>query len=497
MPRQSGGALIQENGEDATCHTQLVPKDEESGSDVPEGGRGGFFTSVFTVFNSTVGTGILTLPYSLSMSGAGFGLMTIFFYALVMGCSAYAVVRTADRSGGASTFQQVVHDILGPRAGKALSLIISLYCYLVCVGCLVIVADVAHPLVKHFAGAGHDNAWYAHRQLHILLGAVVALPPMCLRDFTSLAFTAFLSFSAVVFVVCVVVAKGATSVSEDYTAAPLAYSPLDSYGEIRWWPVDYKFLYAIPNIALSLQCHIQAPGIYAEVAPGKKSTKFFAYVLLVAYFLCVSLYCTCAFFGYATFRLHTPANIMQAGYSDGDVSIIIARICLLVTAICAVPINHHPCRTALRDLLVKLPLPEGEYEAQQPQRKSVMSGQSTGSRRRSSLSASLVAANVDNNGPMPADRFFYAETGTFWVLFVAVAMVVPNLAVLNDIAGFTAGVGVMFIFPGLFLVGIKQGLDTAKESNPRLYNGIGWGFVAFGVATGIIAAFSFFDSTFG
>ncbi|KAJ9457414.1 hypothetical protein DIPPA_05800 [Diplonema papillatum] len=34
-----------------------------------KGGRGGFWSSVFTVFNSTVGTGILTLPFSFRMHG--------------------------------------------------------------------------------------------------------------------------------------------------------------------------------------------------------------------------------------------------------------------------------------------------------------------------------------------------------------------------------------------------------------------------------------------
>ena len=198
--------------EDSDCDEgPLLAINKGEGSTRRGGGSGGFLTSVFTVFNSTVGTGILTLPYSFRMAGAALGLSLLVLYAFVMSCSAYAVVRVADKTNCRS-FQQIVRKLLGPRAGVAMSVTIAFYCYLVCVGCLVIVADVAGPLVHHFAGDGSDSGsgdeWYENRRLAIVLGAVLALPPMCLRDFTSLAFTAFLSFAAVVFVVVVVIDKG-------------------------------------------------------------------------------------------------------------------------------------------------------------------------------------------------------------------------------------------------------------------------------------------------
>ena len=260
-------------------------------------------------------------------------------------------------------------------------------------------------------------------------------------------------------------------------------SPNDAEGSVEWGVGEgYKALFAIPNIALSLQCQIQSPGIYAEVSPSLKSTSFFKRVLMSSYTLCIVLYSSCAFFGYVTFRDHTPANIMQAGYDKGDPLIIIARFCLLVTAICALPINHHPCRAALRDLLVRKEESIDDEVSDE------------GKGRKSLLSSSLASVVSEGSGILPVDRFFVGEIAFVWVTMTAIAMEVPNLAVLNDIIGFTAGVSVMFIFPGLFLLAIDPFHDNYLASYPTLYRGVGYFFVIFGVITGIIAAFSFFAS---
>ena len=218
-----------------------VEVDDDEATDVREGllslnktnlagndsGKGGFFSSAFTIFNSTVGTGILTLPYSFSMAGAGLGLFLLIFYAVVMGTSAYAVVRCAARMH-CKTFQDVVRKILGDKAGIAMSVTISFYCFLACVGCLVIVADVSKPMLDHWSGdsgSGSDSyPWWDNRkvckvldhvcfishyqQICIVFGGLLALPPMMLRDFTSLTFTALLSFGAILYVVSVIVAEG-------------------------------------------------------------------------------------------------------------------------------------------------------------------------------------------------------------------------------------------------------------------------------------------------
>eukprot|EP01063_Lacrimia_lanifica_P036900 TRINITY_DN7437_c0_g1_i1.p1 TRINITY_DN7437_c0_g1~~TRINITY_DN7437_c0_g1_i1.p1 ORF type:complete len:486 (+),score=114.23 TRINITY_DN7437_c0_g1_i1:65-1522(+) len=460
--------------------------------------KGSFFSSVFTVFNSTVGTGILTLPYSFKVAGPSLGFALLALYTTIMTLSAYGVTRAADVTK-CNSFQQIVKDVLGKRAGVVMSVTIAAYCYLACIGCLVIVADVAHPLAEHYAllnrNANEAQFWWEHRQLYIGLGGLLALPPMCLRDFTSLTFTALLSFTAVAFVVITVVVEGAPYVTGPPTYGPNVsvtdlenVAPMDMKGDVDWSvPSVYKWLWAIPNIALSLQCHIQVPGIYSELAPDMRTPETFSKVLATAYTLCISLYALCAFFGYFRFREHTPPDIMEAGYDVTSPLIIIARVCLMITAVCAVPINHHPCRAALRDMIVGKKAPvddDGEDESRAAVRR----------RRMSSKGGVSIASAVDDGELLPRDTFYYAEISIVWVSLMLLAMVVPDLATLNAIMGFTCGVSVMFIFPGLFLAYIAPSKDPMLEAHPIAYRTWAWFFVVFGVFTGCVAAFSFISS---
>eukprot|EP01059_Diplonema_ambulator_P029042 TRINITY_DN4812_c0_g1_i1.p1 TRINITY_DN4812_c0_g1~~TRINITY_DN4812_c0_g1_i1.p1 ORF type:complete len:492 (+),score=106.76 TRINITY_DN4812_c0_g1_i1:193-1476(+) len=425
------------------------------------------------------------------MAGAGLGITMLVSYALIMAASAYAVCRVTAKTGCRS-FQQVVKRLLGKRAGMAMSVTIAFYCYLVCIGCLVIVADVSGPLVKHFAGdsgsGSSDDKWFETREIAILVGAIFALPPMCLRDFTSLTFTAFLSFAAVVFVVIVVIDKGHDRTSGALPDLPPSgiTAPDDGQGNVEWGvPNGYKLLYAVPNIALSLQCHVQVPGIFSELAPESRTPAFFSKVLMFSYFLCLVLYTSCAFFGYVTFRDHTPPNIMEAGYDTADPMIVVARICLMITAICALPINHHPCRAALRDLVMG--------RGEKAEEESGSESDEEEYQKKSLLSSSSIS-HESGGGIIPVDKFYYCEIACVWTTVTGLAMIVPNLAVLNDIIGFTAGVSVMFIFPGLFLASIDPFRDSLLSSYPNIYRGSGYFLIVFGIITGVIAAFSFLDS---
>ena len=210
------------------------------------------------------------------------------------------------------------------------------------------------------------------------------------------------------------------------------------------------------------------------------------------------VYSTCAFFGYVTFREHTPPNIMSGGYDETNPAIIIARISLVIVATCALPINHHPCRAALRDMYIRWSAKGDPYvsEEEDEEHDPDQYGIQPDVRQRSVMSSS-VASHVYESQLLPRDSFYYGELVIAWVSMVLLAMVVPDLSVLNDIIGFTAGVSVMFIFPGLFLLTMQAADDRLLATHPLIYRAIGYFYVSFGFITGVIAAFSCFDSIAG
>ena len=207
-----------------------------------------------------------------------------------------------------------------------------------------------------------------------------------------------------------------------------------------------------------------------------------------SYLLCIVLYSSCAFFGYVTFREHTPPNIMQAGYDESEASTIIARICLVVTSVCALPINHHPCRAALKDLYSRW---RGSARVADEESIADSATEPGAPKRRKSLADSSVKSHVTFDQDLQRDGFYWIELLGVWSTMTGLAIIVPNLSVLNAIIGFTAGVSVMFIFPGLFLLAIDPFYEQLLATRPALYRGCGYFFVTFGVLTGIVACFSF------
>jgi len=396
--------------------------------------NGTFWSSVFTVFNSAVGSGVLTLAFCFTVAGLVPGLLAMLFFATVMGLSNVAVVICA-QSCGAGDYQSIVRVMLGPKASSFMSAIIATYCFFACVGGLIIVSGVLPLVLSHLAGV--SDAWYTERPVVVIIGAVIAFPLMCLKEITTLRFSAMLSLASIIYIVAVVVVQGFLHMKD-------AEKIEEEHGPIRFFIPSWSVLVAFPNVALSMQCQIQVPPIFNELRPELKTVRLMTGAIAVAYMIMMGLYVAIAFFGYYTFRGDTPPNILNAPY-DQSVDITIARVCLTVVAICSLPVNHFPVRSALHSLLQAFP----------------------------SLSS-----------PVISQKFFWGETLSFFVLMVVAAIGIPTLNVLNDIMGATAGMAVIFILPGLFLLkgGSTSGITTGWRTMaiPFLVIGV----VMFGVCVG-------------
>lgn len=223
---------------------------------------------------------------------------------------------------------------------------------------------------------------------------------------------------------------------------------LDSWGP---WP---SALLAVPNIFVSLQSHIQVPSIFADLPREPTRVRRMELAMAVAYMLIFVLYSTVATFGLMTFHRMTLPNIMECGYDAGSVQIIAARLCLAVTAIFSVPVNHYPAREALW---------------------------------------SLASSGDKARGVMPR-RFLLGETFVFFAFAVVCACVIEELSTVNDLLALSAGVAVIFVLPGMFLLAPEASpgklVGTSEKTKP-----IGQLFCVFGFLTFLMSLYSFIASS--
>jgi len=374
-------------------------------------GNGTFASSVFLLFNSGVGTGILTLPYCFHVAGIIPGTIAIFFFAFMTGLSSIGIVVCC-AAVDASDYQTVVRKLLGPKASYVMSAILAPYCLMSSISRLIIVADIVGPVLIHFVGK--QDAWWMQRETHILAGGLVAFPLMCLREITSLRFTAFLSLAAITFIVCCVVQQVGSEPSAE------------EYGELEYFVPSWSMCLALPSLCLSFQNQIQVPAIYGELRQSIKTVRRMSCAIVFAIcFIQVPMYLLTALSGYYMFRAATPPDVLEGPYDQSATSIFIARCMLALVAILGIPVNHFSSRSASYTLW------EGLSRKQ---------------------SADVVKTE-------PAACFFRVEVVTYFILMTVLAMLLKGLDVAFDIMAATGGMAIIFFMPGSFIL---KGQRTSK-----------------------------------
>eukprot|EP00747_Dinoflagellata_sp_TGD_P200130 gnl/TRDRNA2_/TRDRNA2_73505_c1_seq1.p1 gnl/TRDRNA2_/TRDRNA2_73505_c1~~gnl/TRDRNA2_/TRDRNA2_73505_c1_seq1.p1 ORF type:complete len:342 (+),score=27.59 gnl/TRDRNA2_/TRDRNA2_73505_c1_seq1:33-1028(+) len=326
-----------------------------------------------------------------------------------------------------------------------MSALIATYAFFSCVANLIVVGDTATPVAEKLAG-GH-SFWWVNRQVLILAGGFVGLPLMCLRDITSLRFSALLSFCAMFYIMIIVMQHGMDKVEEPDTG--------NTDGTVDVFVGSWSIFLALPNSCLSMQCQLQIPSIYSELRPELKTVRQMMGALCAAYGMMFTMYLTIAFFGYYTFRANTPRDIMEADYDKGSVDVLIGRACLSFVNICAMPMMHYPSRSALHTLWT--------------------------------------------SGHQPSDRtigraFFWTETLSFFILMLVMGLLIPNLGIVNDILGAIGGMMIIFIMPGLLFLKGRWSLGDAAI--PEKWHTRAVIFVSIGIAMAAVCLGDLFANAF-
>jgi len=370
----------------------------------PSGGNGTFSSSVFLLFNSAVGAGVLALPYCVLVGGIVPTTIAIVFFAFITGMSSVAITA-AQEASNTRDYQSIVKVYLGQTASSVMSAILATYCLLNSVGALVIIADQSGPVLTHFFGK--SDVWWMQRDTHVIAGAMLAFPLMCLKEITSLKFTASMALAGTIFIVCCVVQQ---------TLAHSSSELEQDYGEVQYFPPSFaSLLLGLPSCCLAYQNQMQVPNVYAELKPQLKNVRKMSQIIFTSIAcLILPMYLATALAGYFMFRSQTPADVLIGPYAATETQIFLARLLLCMNAVFRVPVNHFTARSALYTLWQR-------YSGKESSEKT--------------FSGSL----------------FWGEVVTYSLIMVVLGMSLTSLAIVLDIMSATCAMAVMFFIPALFL----------------------------------------------
>jgi len=473
--------------------------------DAPEGGdkSGGgssFFGAVANLANAAVGAGVLAFPSAFRETGLAGGVVLTVLFAAIMGWTLH-ILGLASARAKRDSYQSVIRALLGPWAGVAIAVSMSLYLFGSCVAYLDIVSNQITTIADS-AGLGHTVL--GNRIFVVAMAALLLLPLCLLPRIEALNYASAVAVVSIVYLEGDVIAHAARSLS-DGTA------DLHS-GGVTVLNLSVGLFKALPVLAFALQCHLVYVPVYQSLRD--KSLRTMDLVSVATYVLCFLLYVPTGLLGYMQFGRSTCSDIVAKNLpSTPDTDV--ARGAIALTAMLSYPLLHFVARTTLNDVFFGGASLDSDDAATGPAARAALADDDAAFSAMEPLTpGALYPADGDVDGGF-ADggaphiagasaartcglsvrvRYLLLTLG-FMGATVGTAAAVSDLGVVLDITGSTAAVVQVFLFPAALYLRIAA-LDAGGGvgEGRSIFSGApawAWGgaifLCVFGTAMGVVS----------
>ncbi|KAL6764771.1 transmembrane amino acid transporter protein-domain-containing protein [Haematococcus lacustris] len=354
-------------GRPAAAPSKLVvpsaPNDHAPPVLEPVGSGQNALSSVFTLCNSAIGAGVLSLPYAFRHAGLVGGVVLCLTIGSAEGFTLYVLSKFAERYK-ADTYGQLVRRSLGRKLTALLAGIQVTYLFGACVVYLIIMGDTFSSLGQLYLDPSN---WLVQRDVIITgLGLGLLLPLCLLKKLGHLSSLSTLAVAGFMFTAGVVM----------YQGTRLVLQRPDHLEGVVWWKWDLGTLYAVPIITFGFNCHSNVVSIFRELtaepdlliaslppspsayrtmpnfAPRPASHKLInmlgviigAMLVIQVGYICVGIS------GYLGYPHTVGSNILQSLPQDA-VYAQVAQGLIGFVVLAHYPLSHFPARTGIHDVL--------------------------------------------------------------------------------------------------------------------------------------------------
>lgn len=300
--------------------------------------------SIFALTASAVGAGILSLPLVLKSCGMVLGLVCI----TVSGLLAFGSLKLLVQCGEATkiyNYSRLVEREFGSFHARMLSWVIVVYTFGAIVSYLIVIGTCSEAILHVFSL--DTTPVFGNKSYNLVLITMLTCFPLSLkRELSSLRFATLFSVVSMFFVTAVVFYRclgGEYTVHTTWTRQDLV-------------TVDWSVFQSITICFFAYTCHINVFSVYDELHdPLMRRMLKVAGRSVVAE---IVVYSTMALSGFLMFRGYTPQNILdhnllhpEIGFHSSDYLVLLAKFAVVCALIVAFPLNMHPMRKQLNELL--------------------------------------------------------------------------------------------------------------------------------------------------
>lgn len=320
-------------------------------------------SSVFTLCNSAIGAGVLSLPFAFKHSGLVGGVVLCVLVGAAEAFTLYVLSKFAERYQ-ADSYGSLVRKTLGRKLMALLATIMVVYLLGSCIVYLIIIGDTFSALGALYFGPSSPS----RNAIIMVLGLAVLLPLCLVRKLGHLA---SLSAAAVVgfwYTAGVVAVVGSM---QAYSRWP---NPMEGVALIKW---DLAALYAVPIVCFGFNCHANVVSIFSELtdeaeqslitslpssprdyralpalAPRPATYKLINMLSVIITGIMVILvgYVIVGCAGYVGYPDTVGGNVLNALPAD-NIFVQVAQAFIGLVVMGHFPLTHHPARTGMQDIL--------------------------------------------------------------------------------------------------------------------------------------------------
>ncbi|CAL6076308.1 Amino_acid transporter [Hexamita inflata] len=330
MPKEYD-PLLNSDVPSATSDDSTHDDDQEGSDDVAMPYKQSPFSCVFNFVNTSLGSGVLTLPFDLMVAGYALGIGITFTFCLLSMASYYMLIKTANYS---HRFQyDAVSDKIFP---KYVGIIATTASILFSCGCVISYVIVIRDNFFFFT-----ESQTLYRNLLLWGIMVLLILPLCfLPSLESLKFNSYFIIIVIIYLAFVTVYTFFSKLSSGEAPHPTVV-PINK---------SLSFIQAFPLTTQAFNSQYNFLNLYRELHSRKKNgPKVVNWTLLII----TVIYMTIGVFGYLTFGSTTESDILKNLAEEGSILTNIANVGMILLMICHYPLPVYALRKSIEGAIFK------------------------------------------------------------------------------------------------------------------------------------------------
>eukprot|EP00471_Norrisiella_sphaerica_P011129 CAMPEP_0184503796 /NCGR_PEP_ID=MMETSP0113_2-20130426/52096_1 /TAXON_ID=91329 /ORGANISM="Norrisiella sphaerica, Strain BC52" /LENGTH=466 /DNA_ID=CAMNT_0026893353 /DNA_START=2944 /DNA_END=4344 /DNA_ORIENTATION=- len=427
---------------------------------------GSIRSSVFTLVTSTVGSGVLSLPFATSQSGAIPAILLIIGAASTAYFSIWMLLKcselSAEQGGTACTYQQLAGKCGGLKFLKFTKWVLVINLFGTTVAYMVVIATIVPAAIEAMSSSVDPNAWYLQRWFILLfVVAFIEMPLGLMKEMNALRYTSIIAIFWSLYLTTITIVEYfemCGDASDDNS--PKCFSESFQDERIVWGPTTFAgFAQTVPIMIFAYTCQPNVLPVYLEMSrpsPGRMLR-----VGRISITICTCIYVAISLFGYLTFTDNVEGDYLLNDYKHHR-EVLAGGFGLVLSVALCIPLFVHAGRfnimggqSSSKSNGVDAPysqIPEPMESAIFDEVDSMNQDQMNGH-----------SGNHENGTNTWAQYVFNPEVMHYWTTILwliaayGIASSIENIAIVIGILGSTTIPIISFVLPTIFMSCLANG----------------------------------------